>query len=152
MVWTCETDWGMEPSLDPGNYTFTLNFSVPALEESYFVEYMAYWGSHYSSNDMVYGIYTIENTSDEYYHFDLAHVEVDEYLCGMTIEVHAAFIENFSDFSDTGDTGEFSYFGRNYFNFNLPCEQPPPPIRLHYQDENGTMVEWSKTILCWSRL
>ena len=132
MEWTCQSDWGYAPMLEPGNYTFTLNFSVPALGEDYEIFYMAYWsGILHGSSDHIYGNYSIMNASDNYYHFDVLQIQIDEYVCefGMDVNVYNE-----------------AFGGGGWFDFNMNCIQPPPPIRLHYQNETGSMVEYVKDL------
>ena len=116
--------------LEPGNYTFTLNFTNLVVGETYSVDYRlkhdrAGFGSELSNTPL-----SDFNATTEYVHLDLETVEVDEYTC------HVGF-----DLNAMQDDRRISH---EEFHFNGMCEESPSPFELYYDNGSGPVL-WEMT-------
>ncbi|MGY8702941.1 MAG: thrombospondin type 3 repeat-containing protein, partial [Candidatus Poseidoniales archaeon] len=124
MTYLC-TSWGEVPYLESGNYTFTLNVTNLEVGENYTL--------HWYANFNGMNVYEWDDgnfswtATDEYEHFELLDIEIDENTCGINIDV--------------GLESDHKY-DNDYFNFVGECLQPPNPLSLYY---DGMLWEYNQS-------
>jgi Ca2+-binding EF-hand superfamily protein len=118
MMYWCG-DW-LDPMLEPGNYTFTLN--VSGLEVGEWHELEWWFDGDYDGMSF--------NATDEYEHFEW-DFEINEYMCEFDMEF------NLVDYNGM----EFN----DYFAFNGLCEEMPSPFELYYDNGTGPIM-WEPVV------
>ena len=125
-TWLCEAGT-MQLLIDEGNHTMDVEIEDLNVGNDYMVKVGVHMGTQ-----MEYGSEWIEINFTAASDVDQVtfHVETDNFTCGLNLDLELM--------ADDG-SGYMHQIGRDTFHFEGPCEQPPSPFTLYYDQ-----TEWEE--------
>jgi hypothetical protein len=125
-TWSCVADT-MPLSIEEGNHTMELEIDGLTAGENYSVEVDG-WINGHNNWEEYYFDESFTAVSDE--HTVSFHIETDNYTCGLGLDAGLLRV------SDDGDQWHMAH---DHWEFNGPCEEPPTPFTLYYDQ-----MEWEE--------